>query len=385
MRPGPPVWVDDSGFDIRQHVQARAVPAPGDEAALLATCSELNEGALDRSRPLWQIWLLTGLADGRAGMLVRLHHAVADGIAALSMIGALFDPAPQGPVPDAPDWAPRPVPGARELAAGRRHRHAAAVTGALTRLRRPSAMITQFRLPIRQARHLAREGLAPRVSLNVPASGHGCLLLARADLDRARDVAHVHGGTVNDIVLAAVAGGARSLLEARGELTPGLVLKASVAVALRRPPDQPAGGNRVGTMIVPLPIGDPDPGRRLAQIARATAELKQQPPYQPNSRVLQRWMVHSMSRQRLVNLLVSNLPGPPAALYFAGARVLEIFQIGIVQGNVTVSVGALSYSGQLNFDIIGDPSAAPDLPVFAAGLSDALGKMGVLVTDRLGF
>ena len=179
-------------------------------------------------------------------MLIRLHHAVADGIAAVAMIGALFAPDPQKLVPEAPDWVPRPRPGGWELAADCLHRHAVAVPGALARLRRPSALIHRLRLLARQARQLAHEGHAPRVSLNVPAGGHRRLLLVRADLDRAAAVAHANGGTVNDIVLAAVAGGARSLLGARGELAPGLVLKASVAVLLRLPTDQRAGGNRSG-------------------------------------------------------------------------------------------------------------------------------------------
>jgi diacylglycerol O-acyltransferase len=130
-------------------------------------------------------------------------------------------------------------------------------------------------------------------------------------------------------------------------------------------------------MIVPLPVGEPDPGRRLKLITAATAERKRQPPYQPSGRLLQRWMVRMMSRQRLVNVLVSNLPGPATRLYFAGAQVLEMFQIGVVQGNVPVSVGALSYAGQLAFDIVADAAAVPDLEAFATGMRDALDELGV--------
>jgi diacylglycerol O-acyltransferase len=132
-------------------------------------------------------------------------------------------------------------------------------------------------------------------------------------------------------------------------------------------------------LLVPLPVGYCDPVRRLAQIVRATSVRKRLPPYQPNAGVLQRLMVRTMSRQRLVNLLVSNLHGPPGQLYFAGAPVLELFQVGVVQGNITISVGALSFAGHLNFDIVGDPAAVPDLAVFAAGLSDAVARLGVRV------
>ncbi len=381
---GPPVWSDDSHFDIRQHVRARTVPVPGDEAALLRECAELNAGRLDRSRPLWELWLLTGLADGRAGLLIRLHHVAADGIAAVAMMGALFDPGSPGPEPDAPAWWPRPAPGRRELLADAMRGRTLAAASALSGLRHPAALTAGLRGLARNVGDLAREGRAPRVSVNVPVSGHRRLCLVRADLARARSVAHAQGGTVNDVVLAAVAGGARSLLGARGELTPGLVLKASVAASLRGPPQRRMAGNRVGMMIVPLPLGEADPARLLARVAAATALRKRRPLYQPNGRLLQRWMVRTMTRQRLVNLLVSNLPGPPVPVSVAGARVAEIFQIGVVQGNVPISVGALSYDGQLNLDITGDCAAVPDLAAFADGVTGTLAQLGVLAPAELG-
>ena len=373
---GPPVWVDDENFDVRQHVRARPVPAPGDEASLLRACAELDAEPLDRSRPLWQMWLLTGLADGRCGVLIRLHHVVADGIAALGMLSVLSDPGTQAC--DPPPGAPGPVPGVTALAADQLRRQALLLRALAARLRRPRAMIARLGVLARQAGRLAREGRAPRVSLNVPVTGPRHVLLIRADLERARTVGHAHGGTVNDVVLAAVAGGARSLLRSRGELGPGLVLKASVAASVRDPADRRAAGNRVGVMIVPLPVAEADPDRCLARIAAATARRKTLPPYQPGGRLAQRWMAAVMSRQRLVNVLVSNLPGPAAPLRLGGARVLEMFQIGVVQGNLTVSVGALSYAGQLNLGIAADAAAVPDAEAFAAGLSDTLSTLGPL-------
>jgi diacylglycerol O-acyltransferase / wax synthase len=367
---GPAVWVDHRGFDIRQHVLARAVPAPGDEEALLSVCTELNSGRLDRSRPLWEMWVLDGLADGHAAILIRLHHVVADGIAAVAMMAALFDPGsgPARPVPAAPEWVPGPVPGAREHAA----------VAATARMRHPEAVAARLSLLARQAGRLAREGRAPRVSLNVRVGEHRLIRLVRADLELARAAAHAHGGTVNDIVLAAVADGARGLLAVRSELRPGLELKASVPVSVRTPADPPTAGNRVGVMVVPLPVGDADAGRRLTCLTQATAERKRLPPVQPNARILQRWMVRAMSRQRLVNLLTSDLSGPQEPLRFAGARVLELFQIGVVQGNIAISVGALSYAGQLNLGIVADRDAVPDLAEFTEGMSDALEQLGVL-------
>jgi diacylglycerol O-acyltransferase / wax synthase len=178
------------------------------------------------------------------------------------------------------------------------------------------------------------------------------------------------------VVLAAVAGGVHRLLTGRGELRPGLAVKASIAAAARGPADAAADGNRAAIMLVPLPVSEPDAARRLVQITQATRERKRHPPYQPGGRFAQRWMVHAMSRQRLVNLFTSNLPGPPRPLYFAGARILEIFQAGVVQGNVTIAVGVFSYAGQLNFTIVGDADAVPDLHAFADGLTGALTQLG---------
>ena len=386
-------WAADPDFDIRGHVRARSVPPPGDESALLALCTQLNEQRLDRSRPLWEVWLLTGLADGRAAVLIRLHHVMADGMAAVTMMDALFEPEPQpAPVdleprpagagslsPRAGDPAPAPEPGGARWPGPRppaRPAMSLAATGRhVTGLRRLAA------LPGQGAR-LTREGRAPRLSLNQRIGPHRRLLLIRADLERARAAGHAQGGTVNDVVLAAVAGGMRGLLAGRAELVPDMVVKASVAVSLRRPGYQPAAGNQVGVMIVPLPAGEADPGRCLGQIARATAERKRRPPYQPNARFLQRWMARAMARQRLVNVLVSNLPGPSGPRYFAGARITEIFQIGVVQGNVTVSTGVLSYAGQLNFAVLADRDAVPDLDAFGTGARATLGQLGALPRGR---
>jgi diacylglycerol O-acyltransferase len=380
MRPrrglGPPAWADDACFDIGRHVRARPVPSPGDEAALLAVCVELNQPPLDRCCPLWELWLLPGLADGNVGVLFRLHHAVADGVAAMAMMGALFGAAPGAAPPPGPPWRPAAAPGAGQLFTDAWRRRADAAAAAGSRLRHPALVAHSAGTRARQLRLLAGEGRAPQVSWNQPAGTRRRLLLARADLASVKAVAHAHGGTVNDVVLAAVAGGARRLLASRAELRPGMILKASAATAARDPADLAPAGNRAAVMVMPLPVSEPDPGRRLAQIARATRERKRHPPYQPAGRFAQRAMVWAMPRQRLVNLLISNLPGPPQPLYLAGARILELFQVGVVQGNLTVEVGVLSYAGQLNFTILGDAGALPDLTTFAEGAAEALTQLG---------
>ena len=379
---GAPVWVDDASFDISRHVRTRPVPAPGGEDALLATCVELNDRPFDRAHPLWEIWFLTEGLDGRVSMLVRFHHVLADGLAALMLLGVLFDAAPEASVPEGPMWEPRPVPSRSELLRDGMRRRVAALRGGLGRIEHPQQALARGRTLLRQAAQFAREGRAPRTSFNRPVGKRHRLVLVRGDLERARQVAHAHHATVNDVVLCAMAGGARALLAGRGELHPELVLKVSVAASVRAPTGSSQVGNLVGILLVPLPVGEEDPIRRLEQIARATANRKRLPPYQPAARFLQRWMVRSMNRQRTINLLMSNLPGPPQPMCFAGAKILEVFQIGVVQGNVPVQIGVLSYAGQLNFDIAGDADVVPDLDAFARGMADDLERLNAIALEE---
>jgi len=379
---GAPVWVDDASFDISRHVRTRPVPAGGGEEALLATCVELNDRPFDQAHPLWEIWLLTGAPDGHVSMLIRFHHVLADGIAALLLLGTLFDSAPEAPEPQGPPWTARPIPTRAELLGDALRRSTADIGRGVRKIEHPRRALAPARTLFRQALQLAREGRAPRTSFNRPVGRQRRVVLVRADLEQAKQVAHAHHATVNDVVLCAIAGGARALLAGRGELQRTLELKVSVAASVRAPASASQAGNLVGILLVPLPIGEEDPIRRLEQIARATAERKRLPPYQPAARLLQRAMIRTMNRQRRINLLMSNLPGPPQPLYFAGAKILQLFQIGVVQGNVAVQVGALSYAGQLNFDIVADANLVPDLTVFANGMTEDLEHLGARSQER---
>jgi WS/DGAT/MGAT family acyltransferase len=365
---GRPIWVTFDDFDITQHVRTRALPSPADEAALLAACAELNEEPLDRSRPLWEMWLLTGMVGNRIGLLIRLHHVVADGMAALGMLAPLFEPAESDSTPT----PPQPGPSSQRQPDRRR---------AWSALRRCGQFAAVLPAMVRQLTVLLRQARSPMLSLNQPVGPHRRLTLVRADLVAARTVAHAHGGKVNDVVLAAVAGGTRHLLERRGDLRPDLSVNVSLATSIRRTKD-PSSGNRVAVRVVRIPVGEPDPVLRLEQIVAATMAQRRLPPYQPSGRLLQRWMVRVMNRQRLVNLLVSNLPGPPTPLLFAGARVMEMAQVGVVQGNLAIGVGVLSYAGQLTFDVVCDAAVVPDVHLFAEGMTGTLRELGAISTPR---
>jgi diacylglycerol O-acyltransferase / wax synthase len=376
---GAPVWVDDASFDVGRHVRTRPVPAGGGEEALLAACVELNDRPFDQAHPLWEIWLLTGALDRRVSMLIRFHHVLADGIAALRLLGILFDSAPDVPESAGAPWTARPIPTRGELLGDALRRSITGIRRGVLKIEHPRRALAPAGTLFRQALQLAHEGRAPRTSFNRPVGRQHRVRLVRANLEQAKQVAHAHHATVNDVVLCTIAGGARALLAGRGELQRSLVLKISVAASVRAPASASQAGNLVGILLVPLPVGEEDPIRRLEQIARATAERKRLPPYQPAARFLQRWTVRTMDRQRRINLLMSNLPGPPQPLYFAGAKILEVFQLGVVQGNVAVQVGALSYAGQLNFDIVADANLVPDLAVFARGMIEDLERLGARV------
>ena len=379
---GAPVWVDDTSFDISRHVRTRPVPAGGGEEALLAACVELNGRPFDQAHPLWEIWLLTGAPAGHVPMLIRFHHVLADGIAALALLGTLFDSAPDAPEPGSAPWTARPIPTRSELLGDALRRSITGIGRGVGKIEHPRRTLAPARTWFRQGLQLAREGRAPRTSFNRPVGRQHRVLLVRAGLEQAKQVAHAHHATVNDVVLCTIAGGARALLAGRGELHRPLVLKVSVAASVRAPASASQPGNLVGILLVPLPVGAEDPLRRLEQIARATTERKRLPPYQPAARFLQRWMIRAMNRQRRINLLMSNLPGPPQPMYFAGAKILEAFQIGVVQGNVAVQVGALSYAGQLNLDIVADANLVPDLTVFANGMTEDLERLGAGSHER---
>jgi WS/DGAT/MGAT family acyltransferase len=212
------------------------------------------------------------------------------------------------------------------------------------------------------------------------------LAIVRSNLDLAKEIAHAHHAMVNDVLLAAVAGGYRALLERRGERVSGLVLRAFVPISLHQEQPGQARGNVDAGMVVPLPIGEADEVRRLERIAADTAERKKKrrPPAGSifRSVFLQRAFLRLMPRQRFMNAYVANVPGPPVPLYFAGSPVLELFPLVPITANVSIGVGALSYAGQFNITVVADRELCPDLEVFVDGAKRSLDALHQLVLVR---
>jgi diacylglycerol O-acyltransferase len=377
---GRPVWVDAPDFDIADHVQVRTLSEPADEQQLLHVCEDLYRRRLDRSRPLWQLWLLPGLSDGRVGMFMKLHHVVADGVAGMTLFGALLDPTSTPTTlttPAAPRWTPRPAPPLTRLVADNLRRRANGFAARAARLAHPARTVRRMRAGACALAELIRQERAPDCGLNRPIGPDRAIGLARGDLATAKHLAHSAGATVNDLVLATIATALRDLLQSRGNTVEGLVLRAAVPVSLHGAKAGPAQGNLDGGMMVALPIGEPDPLARLTAIAADSRRRKTDAQRLAGSGIsasvtARRLMLPMMAHQHMANVYLANVPGPPMPLYLAGARILEMFPVVPLTGNVTLGIGVLSYTGQLNATVVADPHAVPDLPVFLTGLQRAL-------------
>ena len=373
---GRPYWADDPAFDIDQHVRQVCCPPPGDERALLDLAAARLGEPLPRSRPLWSATFVTGLADGGTGLLVIMDHVLADGIAGLAVLGTLVDQVAETAGARA-DRFPAPAPRAWELAAdawrGRLRRAGPAEPGAprqargLRRIREGMAELGGVRPPRR----------LPATSLNRPVGPRRRLDVVAVDLAAIRDLGHAHGGTVNDVVLAAVAGALRTLLAARGQQLGEVTI--TVPVAARRAASGGELGNQIGIMPVTVPATG-DFGSRVTRTAEITRERKSHARgasaalFVPAFLLLARTgLLHWFANhQRVVQTFVTNLRGPNDPLAFGGAAVRAIIPIPSTTGNVTVAFAASSYAGTLRITILSDPARMPDAPALAAALRHEL-------------
>lgn len=372
---GWPLWVDAPSFDLAEHVRVRPLPEPADEDQLLRVAADLARRPFAPARPPWELWLLPGLPGRRIGAFLRVHHVLADGAAALEAFGALLDPSADTPSQPARSWSPSPAPTPAQLLRDNIVRRRRELGRALAGLAHPRATIRLSRQVLPAWREVLSEAPAPTTSLNVPVSADRRFLVIRAELDTTRQVARSHDAKVNDVLLTVVAAGLRELLGSRGEDVRGLVQRAMVTIT--SPPAEHAGGNKPGWMMVPLPLGEPDAVRRLAAITAETAARKRRARPEAGSGIFrfvagQRVWYRRFPRQRSVNLVVSNVPGPPTPLYLAGARVLEMFPTMPTMGNLTLVVGALSYAGHLTITAVADAQHCADVGTFTQGVRAAL-------------
>jgi WS/DGAT/MGAT family acyltransferase len=365
---GRPVWVDDPAFDVDAHVHVVSCPAPGGETELLAIAADLLTRALPHDRPLWSLTHVDGLAGGRSALVVMFDHVLADGVGGLAVLDQLVD----GAAPAADSRYPEPPP-----------RRAALFADALwSRVRAVRRLPAVPRTVAAAWAELAPAiGVrAPRCSLNRPTGPVRRLGLARAGLDAVRDIAHAHGGTVNDVVLTAVTGALHDLLAGRGEAVDRLVV--SVPVSVRRHTGPGRLGNAVGVLPVELPATG-DPAYRLDRTARIVRARKTTAPgassvlVAPVLRMLAATGLFDryVSRQHQINTLVTNVRGPDRPLAFLGVPIAEIIPVTTTTGNVTVSFAVFSYAGRLTVTVVADPAGCPDLPVLVSLLQHELDRL----------
>jgi WS/DGAT/MGAT family acyltransferase len=379
-----PVWVDDEAFDIAHHVDAVPLGPPYDEAALLRLAEQIAVEPLDRTRPLWHLRFVTGLDGDRVALIERAHHALIDGVSGVDVSLVLLDTTPDAPAGSFERWTPRRAPTPGELfVGGVADRWTAPFELAARATRALFHPVTFTRGAADVANALAalrRDGVrAPECSLNRALGSTRELIVVREQLEAVRKAGAPAGATVNDVVLAAVGGGLRDLFLARGEsLPPDRTVKVLIPVSLRTGSQSAALGNRVGGLLLSLPIGIGDPGERLRGVIAATRALKASREATTADLLLQaanllppsvaHVVQRGVNRQPLVNLVVTNVPGPDFPLYALGSRMLEAFPVVPLGAQMTLEVAVLSYDGALNLCVTADRTACADAEVFAGGL-----------------
>jgi WS/DGAT/MGAT family acyltransferase len=389
-----PVWVDDPDFDVTYHVRRSALPKPGNDAQLRELVGRLMGRRLDRGRPLWEIYLVEGLAGGRVGIISKTHHAMVDGVAAVDIGTVILDLTPEPREVPADDWRPSRPPGPASLVAGafsdlvkRPTQAFDTAAAAVADVRATAEKVTGFAGGV-LASVVTVARPAPDSPLNVRIGEQRRFGMAASSLDDHKRVRKAHGGTVNDVVLATVSGALRAWLLTRGEaVTSTTVVRAMVPVSVRSDAQSGQLGNRVSSYFVDLPVGESDPVVRLQRVSFAMRGHKESGQSvgadalvhmsgfaPPTIHALGARVASSMTR-RLFNVLVTNVPGPQFPLYAAGARMLTMYPVVPLAKGQALSIGLTSYDGGVYYGLNADRDALPDVDVLATLLEESLEEL----------
>jgi WS/DGAT/MGAT family acyltransferase len=393
-----PVWADDPDFDVAYHVRRSALPRPGTEAQLLDLVSRLTSRPLDRRRPLWELYLVEGLADGRVAVITKTHPALVDGLGAVDIAQVLLDDSPETSAPTAVvqpagAWHPRRLPSGAELLrtalAEYVQRPSAAVEGlgaAVTDVRATVARLggaaTGF---VRAARSAVFP--APQSPLNAARGRQRRVAVARADLADVKAVRRALGGTVNDVLLTVLTGALRDWLLSRGAaVVASTSVRALVPVSVQGDEEE-APGNRVASYLVDLPVGEPNPRVRLARLSYAMRGVTRSDRSvgadtlialtgfaPPTLHALGARTARGLSR-RMFNLVITNVPGPQVPLYAAGARMLEVFPVVPLVRGQGLSIGMTSYDGRVYVCLNADRDTVGDVDLLADLIEQAIGEL----------
>jgi WS/DGAT/MGAT family acyltransferase len=390
---GRPIWTDDPHFNPYYHIRHTALPKPADDAALKRLAGRLFSQRLDRSKPLWEIWLVQRMAGGRFALIAKTHHALVDGISGVDITTVLFDTARE-PTPVAPPatWSAKPLPGSAKLLGEalveRATVPAEMMRGARSLARGPRKALGQVRDAVRSIGATTLAGInapAPPSPFNVDIGPHRRYTFLDAELDRFKAIKDSLGGTLNDVVLAAVTLALGRYLRKHGHNTEGLVLKAMVPVSVRPKSQRGALGNQVAAMWAPLPVGVENPADCLHRISQAMEELKSSGQavgaqvltnlagFAPPTILSQ--AARLTPRQPFFNLVVTNVPGPQFPLYLLGRRLHLLYPVVPLAQRQAIGIAVMSYDGHLDFGLLGDYDALPDIEQIVDDLKWAIGSL----------
>ncbi len=382
-----PVWVDDERFNIQYHVRHTALPGPGDDRQLKRLCGRIVSQQLDRGKPLWEIWVVEGLEHGRFALLSKVHHCMVDGIAGTDLLAALLSPTPEKTFDEAPGWFPNPTPDSRTLlrdAVVRRFATPFVLARELGRaLREPEATLERLSDTASGMREALKAGLRPAADtpFNRPIGPHRRFDWLAFDLDEVKRVKQRLGGTVNDVVLATVAGAVGHFLVQRGfsrHRQRNLDFRAFCPVSVRSVSERGALGNRVSSLIAALPIAETHPRRRLKAVSRIMGDLKRSK-QALGAEVLaavSEWTAPTLMSaaarlafgNRSSNLVVTNVPGPQIPLYLLGARMAEAYPVVPLFSGQGLGIALFSYAGGLYWGFNSDWDLFPDLHDFVVAI-----------------
>ncbi len=386
-----PYWADDPHFSIAYHVRHTAIPAPGGQDQLLALTGRVMSQRLDLDRPLWEMWLVEGLPHGRWAVISKVHHAMIDGVSGHDILETLLDrDADAAPWP-VRRWTPQPAPTSGDVI-GEGAAWALALPGRLGGAARrsasdPGAVLRGGLVRARGLSQVTRQAAHPTSVLNGPLGPHRLWAWARADLAEAKEVKDAVGATINDVVLTAIAGGFRRYLAGRGESVADDLVRSLVPVSVRRPEERGRLGNQVSAMFADLPIGEGDPLRRLAAVSAQMSLLKSggmsvgvesmvaAADFVPPTLVTLGARVAAAVGQRVVNTVTTNIPGPQYPLYLGGRRLVEMFPYIPIGQAIRISIGIVSYDGQLSFAATGDADAVPDIADLCTGIEESMAEL----------
>jgi diacylglycerol O-acyltransferase len=393
LETGRPLWVDDPTFNLEYHVRHTALPSPGSEEQLFLLTSRIASQPLDRSKPLWETWLVEGLTDGRFAVISKTHHALVDGVAGVDLATVLFDterePTPADTELEA--WRPQPEPSPAELVlAGVRgivYTTAELVTRALAAATRPGTSLNLLRDAAEGVGEIVWAGLnpAPETPLNVKIGPHRRFAVVRQQLADYKEIKDALGGTVNDAVLTVVSGALAEWLHSRGLRTEGLEMRALVPVSVRPRGQGGTLGNQLTVMRGPLPVYINDPVARLRFVRAAMDGLKESKQavgaatlaavnnLAPPTILAQASRLNFSTR--LFNLIVTNIPGPQMPLYVLGRQLQDLFPVAFLPEHHGLAIAIMSYNGRLDYGLLGDYDAMPDIDLVAESIDAALAEL----------